>query len=218
MKCLYVFVDESGNLDFKISGTNYFVLAAVSALAPLNSSLTLQNLKYEFLTQNSGGRDYQHFHASEDRQIIRDKVFSCIDTLHQNIHVNYIIAEKRKTHPSYHNANFYGLLGSALIKYLLKIHQSSPYQKVIIIFDQALTNKEENNFLKAAKPLLKEIGVPYAIYFHRTMSDFNGQIADYCAWAKYVSLERNEQRPLSQIQSVPQDTFDIFRNGTTYYY
>lgn len=217
MSCLYVFVDESGNLDFSLKGTKHFVLAAVTARIPLSSSQALQSLKYELLAKNFGGHEFQYFHASEDAQTIRDLVFGTISSLN-SIRVNYLIADKRKTHPKYHNENFYTLLGSALVKYLLKVHQSSPYDKVIIIFDQALTKKEQSNFMKSVKPILKEIGKPYAIYFHRTMSDFNGQIADYCAWAKYVSLERREMRPLEQIKQIPQETFDIFSTGTTYYY
>ena len=50
------------------------------------------------------------------------------------------------------------------------------------------------------------------------MSDFNGQIADYCAWAKYVSLEREEMRPLEELSNIPKDDFDIFSNGEQYYY
>jgi hypothetical protein len=161
--------------------------------------------------------DFQHFHASEDKQIIRDKVFTSIASM-RSLKINYIIAEKRKAHPKFHNETFYGLLGMALAKYLLLKHQSAPYEKVIIIFDQILTNKQQGNFLKQIKPELKKIGKPYAIYFHRTMSDFNGQIADYCAWAKYVSLEKGELRPLDAIAAISKDTFDIFNKGTTYYY
>lgn len=217
MSYLYVFIDESGNLDFSSKGTRHFVLAAVTARTPLESSKVLQELKYDLLARGSGGDEYENFHASEDKQIVRDQVLNNIKTL-TNLKINYIFADKRKTHPKYHNDSFYSLLGSALVKYLLKVHSASPYEKVIIVFDQALTKKERNNFLKAVKPELKEIGTPYAIYFHRTMSDFNGQIADYCAWAKYVSLERGEERPLVAIEQIPKDEFDIFAAGTTYYY
>ena len=217
MSCLYVFVDESGNLDFTPRGTKFFVLAAVSALAPVDSSKVLQNLKYKLLALGDGGSEYENFHASEDKQATRDEVFSQINTLH-DIKVNFIVAEKNKTHPLYHNSKFYSLLGSALVKYLLKVHKNSPYEKVILIFDQALTKKGQGNFLKTVKPKLKEIGTPYAIYFHRTMSDFNGQIADYCAWAKYVSLERGEKRPLESLTNIQKETFDIFASGDTRYY
>lgn len=37
-KTLFVFVDESGNLDFSPSGTNHYVLAAVATTNPLISA------------------------------------------------------------------------------------------------------------------------------------------------------------------------------------
>ncbi len=217
MDCLYVFVDESGNLDFSLGGTKYFVLCAITAIAPLESSHKLQQLKYDLLSNGNGGADFQCFHASEDRQIVRDEVFKVIDSMN-SVKINYLIAEKRKTHPIYHNQKFYGLLGATLAKYLLLKNKKTVYQKIIIVFDQILTKKEQGNFLKTVKPLLKEIGKPYAIYFHRTMSDFNGQIADYCAWAKFISLEREEMRALKSISNIPQEVFDIFNKGDTYYY
>lgn len=215
--CLYVFVDESGNLDFTSKGTRHYVLAAVTAWSPLDSSSALQKLKYKLIALGNGGDEYQCFHASEDRQGVRDQVFDLINNL-QNINVNYIYAEKNKTHPSYQNSKFYSLLGSALAKYLLIVNKQSPYEKVIIIFDKALPNKDRNNFLKEVKPKLKNVGKPYAIYFHQTMSDFNGQIADYFAWSKYISLERNEKRPLESISNIPSQSFDIFSKGENRYY
>ncbi len=217
MNCLYVFIDESGNLDFSKKGTRFFVLSAITAVFPIESSQRLQNLKYSLLSKGYGGDEYQYFHASEDKQSVRDDVFNEIAKM-SSIKINYIYAEKRKAHPKYHNSKFYSLLGEALTKYLLLKNSKTEYEKIILIFDQALSKKERGNFLKEVKPALKQIAEPYAIYFHRTMSDFNGQIADYCAWAKYVSLERDEFRPLEVIKNIPQDSFDIFRGGTTFYY
>jgi hypothetical protein len=160
----------------------------------------------------------QHFHASEDKQVTRDEVFRVINDL-TNIHINYIHAEKRKAHPAVRNtANFYGLLGKTLLIYLLKSYEAAQFDQVVIIFDKALTKKEQNQFLKTIKPQLKILGKPYRIYFHQTLSDFNGQIADYAAWAKYVSLERSEDRPLKSLSNIKMTSFDIFRSGTTKYY
>jgi hypothetical protein len=218
MKCLYVFVDESGNLDFTPKGTKYFVLSAITATTPIKSSNILQGLKYDLLAEGSGGSELECFHASEDSQAVRNAVFEKIATL-DSIHINYIIAEKRKTNPSRQGANFYRLLGSALTKYLLlKYRENNEYRKIVIVFDQVLPNKERGNFLKEIKPILKAIGKPYAIYFHKMISDFNGQIADYCAWAKYVELERGELRPMEAIENISKDVFDIFSSGDRYYY
>lgn len=212
---LYVFIDESGNMDFTEKWTKHFVLAAITTLYPLSSSSILQSLKYRYLEENFWGCDYQHFHASEDKQIIRDSVFESMASM-WDISVNWLWAVKSKTHPSLRNREkFYTLLGWAIVSYLLKKWKDSDYEKIVIIFDKALTNKEQNAFYSEVKPKLKLIGKPYAIYFHHTVSDFNGQIADYLAWAKYVSLEKWEQRPLEAIKNIPQGEFDIFQNGTT---
>lgn len=212
---LFIFLDESGNLDFSNKGTAYYVLSAITAIEPLDSSKKLQTLKYDLL---HASEDVEYFHTSEDKQMIRDKVFGIINDL-ENIQINYIYADKHFAHPKYHDkANFYGLLGKTLLKYLLADRTVKQYDKVIIVFDKALAKREQNRFLKVVKPELKTSGVPYAIYFHRTLSDFNGQIADYAAWAKYVSLERDEQRPLGALSSIPKRDFNIFRRGTKKYY
>jgi len=49
---LYVFIDESGNMDFSDKGTKHFVLAALTTLQPLVSSSALQSLKYSLLKEN----------------------------------------------------------------------------------------------------------------------------------------------------------------------
>lgn len=219
MRYLYVFIDESGNLHFSPEGTRYFVMAAVSMISPIEISGKLQELKYELLCEGNGGNDYEYFHASEDRQITRDKVFEIISALKDKIKINYIYADKRKKNPLLSPSGFYNLISGAIAKYLLKKYSvNEKFDKIIIIFDKMLSKKEQDSFYKQAKPVLKEIGKPYAIYFHRTLSDFNGQVSDYCAWAKYVELERGEKRPMESLSKINKSEFDIFESGTTLYY
>jgi hypothetical protein len=215
MSSLYIFIDESGNFDFSPGGTQYFVLSAVTALDPLISSQKLQALKYKLL---SNGSDVECFHASPDLQAVRNEVFDEIEKL-TNIRINYIYAKKQKTHPSYQSPQaFYGLFGKTLLKYVFQGYLATQYDQIIVVFDKALTNKQQRAFLSVVKPELKALGKPYKIYFHRTMADFNGQIADYSAWAKYVELERNELRPIAKLQRIPITEFDIFNRGSTNYY
>jgi len=75
MSALYIFLDESGNLDFSRKGTTNYVLAAVTTIAPINNAKKMQQLKYDVLNEN---QDLEYFHASEDKQAIRDRVFSTI--------------------------------------------------------------------------------------------------------------------------------------------
>lgn len=74
MECLYVFIDESGNLDFGPKGTNHFVLSAIIVTDPISSSRSMQGLKYCLMKNGKGGNEYDYFHASEDLQNTRDYV------------------------------------------------------------------------------------------------------------------------------------------------
>lgn len=215
-KPLFVFVDESGNLDFSRGGTAHYVLAAVATMDPLYSASQLQKLKYNYL--NNGKHDVEFFHASEDRQFVRNDVLSVIKELQGKIKIHFICAQKNKTVPALQNpVNFYSKLGSVLSKYIIEF-RSDGFSKVIIIFDKCLRGQQQRAFLKKVKTELKGLGKPYEIYFHRTMTDFNGQIADYCAWSKYVWLERDEKRPLTSLHNIEQTDFDLFAYGDVEYY
>lgn len=191
-------------------------MTCVAALSPLDSAASLVGLKYHLLAE---GIDVSSFHASEDKQFIRDRVFPLIDGL-KNIKAHAIYGDKHKAAPVLQTPEgLYALFGSAIIKFAIKAYAADNYKQIVVIFDQALTNKQQGSFMGAVKPELKKLGKPFHIYFQRLISDGNGQIADYICWAKYVVLERNELRPWAalQISLCPTD-FDIFRNGHTRYY
>lgn len=203
-------MDESGNLDFSAKGTRYFVLAAITVSNPLRLSNKIQNLKYQLLSEGEGGSEYEYFHASEDSQNIRNKFFKAISTMKSDMEINYIYADKHLIEMKGRGFEFYKKLGMTMTKSLLsKYSKQDSFDRIVLVFDRVLLAKDQDNFLKEIKPKLKEIGKPYVIYFHRTISDFNGQIADYCAWAKYVSLERGEMRPLKELENLEIQTFDI---------
>lgn len=212
---LYIFLDESGNLDFSRGGTTHYVLAAVTTTNPLATSQELQQLKYNLLEE---GVDTEYFHASEDKQAVRNEVIKKLQTMSNTLKVHYIHAQKPKTHPKLQSSSaFYGKLGTTLIKYIIS-YKANGFDDIVIVFDKALTGRERKSFLGEIKPELKSLGKPYKIYFHRTLSDFNGQIADYFAWSKYVSLERDEQRPLTSLSGISMTEFDLFRRGTKEWY
>lgn len=75
---VYLFLDESGNLDFSPSGTRFYVFGALATRAPAGFSREFSELRYELL---NGGVELEGFHATEDRQYVRDRVFSLL--LHQ---------------------------------------------------------------------------------------------------------------------------------------
>ena len=72
---LYLYADESGNFDFSPGGTKYFVMTCIAISRPFPAHDKLLDVRYDHL---ESGLDLQHFHASEDRQAVRDRVFGAI--------------------------------------------------------------------------------------------------------------------------------------------
>lgn len=64
-QCLYIFLDEGGNLDFSTNGTRYFTISTITKIRPFALDSDLLALKYDLLEE---GLDLERFHASEDKQ------------------------------------------------------------------------------------------------------------------------------------------------------
>ncbi|NQU77392.1 DUF3800 domain-containing protein, partial [Candidatus Falkowbacteria bacterium] len=102
-KILYLFVDESGNLDFSPKGTKYFTLSCLCTFSPVREREKLLGLRYHLLGE---GADQEFFHATEDRQIVRNQVFDIIDSLVDDIGIYSVIVQKNKTNPALYNEEY----------------------------------------------------------------------------------------------------------------
>lgn len=82
---LFVFADESGNLDFTQNGTNNFVMASVMTTNPVSSAKPLQRLKYALISQDL---DVSSFRASKDLRRIRSQVIESFAELNlEKVHI-----------------------------------------------------------------------------------------------------------------------------------
>lgn len=215
VRTLYIYLDESGNFDFSPCGTKHFVLCAMTTFEPVSNHRPLLDLKYELLNQD---KDVECFHASEDEQLVRNRVFESIKKMN-DLSFHFIYAEKSKANPAIREpSRFYATVGKPLLNYCLSGGRAKNADKVIVIIDRVLSNKQQKAFKGLIKPHLKTTGKPYGIYFHQTKADFNAQIADYASWSLYVNLERREGRPLKELDKFRSTSFDIFERGQTRYY
>jgi len=238
-KNLYIFIDESGNFDFSPNGTNYFVLACISTTNPLVKRDIFLSLKYKLLAE---GIEQEYFHATEDKQKVRNVVFSTIKEL-DDFEAHSVIAQKNKVNWSlYEEINIrtkkdgkgikfskkqveeklYRQLGETLVKWVFRgynEHKKLNIGKVIIIFD-SLFNKAKQEFVKKYLKTYfkKEFNIIPYIYFHQVKSDINCQIADYCGWAIFKKWEQDDLRSYEEIKDKIKSQFDIFQTGTTIYY
>ena len=114
MKTLYLFIDEGGNFDFSVNGTTYFMLTCLIEERPFPTYDKLRALRYDLLED---GINIEYFHATEDKQNVRDKVFSIINESLEHVKICSMIAQKNKTNPSLQEASkFYSHVFHMLMK------------------------------------------------------------------------------------------------------
>lgn len=218
-KFLYIFLDEGGNFDFSPSGTKYFTLTSLTKERPFYACKELGELKYNLI---EGGMDIEYFHASEDRQPVRDEVFKIIKKNLRGIRLDSIIVEKRKTNPSlYSIEKFYPKILGYLLEYISNHINLSAINKFFIFTDAIPEKKRRKAIEKAIKTTIKHKikgRVSYRIFHHKSKSNFDLQITDYCNWAIYRKWDSNDFRSYNYIKDVIKSEFNIFQTGKTYFY
>lgn len=230
-KTLFLFIDESGNFDFSPKGTKYFVLTGFITFDPIVKRGDLVRLRYNLLTD---GINQEYFHASEDKQIVRDQVYSFLSTIDGTYEVHSVIARKNKANPSLYKESYYkggrliervtglGLykkLCECLLKYVFT-GKSGSAEKIVIVLGSLFVGDKKKVLLQTLKHFLKNnfSKIPFEIYSHQACADLNCQLADYCCWAISIKTERKERRPFEIIKSQVKSAFDIFKNGDKEYY
>lgn len=205
-QCLYVFLDEGRNLDFSSKG-------------PFSLDRALVSLRYDLLEE---GLSLERFHASEDRQAVRNRVFGAIAKHLSEFRVDRLIVEKRKTEPPLQEqAKFYAAMLGYLLKYVLKEAKGDQYRQIIVKTDSLPLRKKRDAFEKAIKMTLTAMlpgTVTYRVLHHDSRSSPCLQVADYCNWAIYKKWTEGDVRSYDLIKEAIKSEFDIFRTGTKGYY
>ncbi|MBI5872647.1 MAG: DUF3800 domain-containing protein [Candidatus Omnitrophica bacterium] len=218
-EALYIFLDEGGNLDFSDTGTKYFTLTALSKIRPFEAYKHLNELKYNLVEQ---GIEIEYFRASEDRQSVRDSVFNIIDRHLDQTRIDSLIVEKRKTGPSLRGEErFYPDMLGYLLLYVINGYDLRLFEKIIVFTDSIPILRKRKAIEKTIKKVLAHklpAGRVYYIFHHASKSNYDLQIVDYCNWAVYRKWERQDLRSYETIERVVESEFDIFKNGSRYYY
>ncbi|MDI6816317.1 MAG: DUF3800 domain-containing protein [Actinomycetota bacterium] len=219
--CLYLFIDEAGTFDFSHNGTKHFTLSAMSAKRPFLWESPLIALKYD-LMERGLVPEIKYFHASEDRQVVRNEVFNIISDNLTDFHIDSVIIEKRKTGPALQAVEkFYPRMLSYLLRYVLQPQFLQGCANIIVITDRIPINSKRKAVEKSVKQTLTAMlpsHVNYKVLHHESMSCIGLQVVDYCNWAIFRKWRDNDLRSYSLISGAIRTEFDIFRNGTTYYY
>jgi hypothetical protein len=218
-KCLYVFLDEAGDFNFSPTGTKFFTLTAVTKTRPFDWDALIMSLKYDLIET---GLNIEYFHAAEDRQGVRDRVFKIVGESLPDSRIDGLIIEKRKTGPALQIAEkFYPRMIGYLLRYILEPRNLRDYAEVIVLTDSIPVSRKREAVEKAIKQTLSRMlpaGTKYMVLHHASKSCAGLQIVDYCNWAIFRKWERGDSRSYDLIRTGIRSEFDIFRSGTRYYY
>jgi hypothetical protein len=208
---LYIFLDESGAVDFTSSKSQFFVMSSVTTLNPIHSASQMLRLRYELLSHEHIIDD---FHATNEHPIIRNHVLSQIDKI-EGIKCHVIYGDKSKVYSHLRDPQWlYTKFAIASLKFALKAHDAQNFSRVIIIFDKLFTGKKSDNISSELIRVSKIHHKNCKIYFNPVKSEFNAQIADYIGWSKLRQIEFHEKECWELLQDNLKPTeFDYFRNN-----
>jgi hypothetical protein len=217
--CVYIFLDEAGNLDFSANGSRWFVLTSVSKRRPFAATVMLDDYKHACLEY---GLNTEYFHCADDNKHVRGKVFDIITDAIGELRIDSLVVEKSKTGPALQaDLRFYPEMLGHLLKYVVPKEIAAGATEVIVITDLIPVNKKRRAVEKGVQRALAEMlpeGMRYRILHHSSRSHFGLQVADYCCWAVYRKWQMDETTYHSQIAPALRSEFEIFRNGTRKYY
>ena len=181
MAYVYIFIEESGNYDYSPSGTGYWILTSLITDDIRPGLIELYDLKHKMMDLRT---DLEYFHAAEDRQAVRDEVFSIIQNL-DNIRADSVVVDKGKTDQSIRSIDkFYPIMLEYLLHYPFDSRgiDVAKYEPVFIFCDRASrTKRQEQALLAGIKSYLARHlkGIPYQVCIHSSASHHYLQIVDH---------------------------------------
>lgn len=216
---LYIFLDESGDLGFNSSGSNFYVLTSVSLQRPAQLNAVLDEFRYRCIER---GFEQEFFHCANERRRLRNEVFGLLGSQLEVQAIDSLIVEKRKTTPALGvDTRFYPEMLGHLLKYVLKRPDFSEASEFIIITDSPPIQKRREAIKKVVKTKLARMlpkGRQHHILHHQSRSHFCLQVADYCGWAIFRKYENGDSAAYDLIRSSIRSEYEIFKTGASFYY
>lgn len=160
----------------------------------------------------------EEFHASQDRQVVRNEVYNYISQ--HEFRIDATLLEKRKAPLEisnqdnifyktawYHHFNYVGPI-------LLQNHNEA-----LITTASIGTKRKGATFKNAVNEVLEQVvSQQWKSFFPKSISDPCLQIADYCAWAIQRKWESGDQRSYEIIQDKIATEYDLWNNISETYY
>jgi len=197
--------------------SKFFVLTTVLFRDHGALQADLQELRHDLAAE---GYDLRRgFHASEDPQRIRDRVFDVLSR--HDFCVDATVFEKAKANPSLRRdeVEFYG---SAWFLHLRQVLPSRclPAPEVLVVAAEINVSAKREAYLTSIRRAMRRVSpeTAYEAAFWPASSDLCVQAADYCSWAIFRKWERGDLRSYRLIAERIDREYDMFASGGTRYF
>ncbi len=214
----YAFADEAGNFDFsrKQGASRYFILCTVSIDDPAGVVAALSQLQMDLAWE--GNHLDSVFHATEDPQTVRDRVFQIIQGF--ELKVDATILDKRKAQPHLQSeASLYKMAWFLHFRYVASM-LAKQEDRLFVGAASLGTKKKQRDFYKAIDDVVWQTSScdSYRVAFWPYISHACLQVADYCTWAIQRRWERDDDRSHTLIRDKIRTEYPIWQYGNTTYY
>lgn len=215
---VFVFADEAGNFDFRRAhgATTYFILTTVT-MTDCSPGDALLELRRQLAWE--GLRLTPDFHATEESQAVRHRVFAALEPL--DFRIDATIFEKPKAMPKLQSNHdyFYKLAWFEHFKHVGPRIDGLGGEMLVVA--ASIGTKKKQAILHAAVDDVVDQVAPWKEFrtaFWTAPSDPCLWVADHCCWAIQRKWERGDTAAYDRIKGKIESEFDIFaRSKTTYY-
>ena len=215
----YVFADEAGDFAFTREGraSRYFILCTMTVDdCGLGERLLRLRKELAWLGQPVG----DCFHATEDKQAVRDAVFGILSS--EPIAIECTILEKSKamahiraTHERFYQYAWYYQFKGARGKIL------GDANEMLVTAASIGTKKSRTRFESGIHDVMNQhygARVTWKTDHCPAIADPCLQAADYCTWAIQRRWERGDTRSYDLIKHAIRHEYETWRHGTRHYY
>lgn len=219
MARIFMFADEAGCFNFSRNpgASKYYIVCTISCPSCADLGTALLNLRRDLVWEKLPVREY--FHASEDKQVIRDRVFGLLKQ--HDFKIQATIMEKSKAQPRIRPTNhrFYNYGWFYHFKFAApKVTQD--IQEMHITTASVGTHKGQKVFTNAVNDVVQQVvkNKVWCTNFCRSIADPCLQAADYCTWAVQKKWETGNIASYDLIKDKINHEVDMWSHGRTHYY
>jgi hypothetical protein len=219
---VYLLADEAGNFDFRrrAGATSYFVLCTIRLDESSVGGISARCLELRRELAWQGIALDSTFHATTDKQLVRDEVFRLI--ARESFRIDATILEKCKTVPHLQRDpdRFYKTAWHFHFKFVRPKIAGARDELLVVAASLGTKKKKRALRIGLEDVVWQSSRAPMCeVACWPAMSDPCLQLADYCTWAIQRKWESGgvDDRSYNLIAPKIATEYELFRNGAPHY-